>query len=264
MTIIITVSCKEGIILFADRKITKKISGKWVPQKPRDKLIRFDRVACSYHGLAETKNGSTMSKAIEAIGSNSENVDTIAKKVFNFLKEEYLPFKCPESGVHIAGFNDRSQPQIYHIFHNKQVGEVKIELHNVEHYDKNGTHFKKKRQNYFALFNGVNSAVNIMQRENQLNYEKLMFIEVLEEIKKQLGVTCNNEPYSYVCGCGLKYITIPKLSKFVGEITTIEQNKERIPLSDNMPVDDEGYKQYQENIINRFPPSGSMVNFDSK
>ena len=259
--------------MFADRKITSESRD----VEPRDKLVCFDHVVCSYHGLAEGNNEPTMSGAIfNAVDSKSANVELIAEEIFQFLKNENCSVRCPklkldESGIHVAGFDDLGQPQIYHIFYNKKVEEVKKELYNVEHHDKNGEYFhKQERLDYFALFNGINCAVYLMQCEKPLDYEKLTFDEVIEEIKKQIYITFTTEPYSKVCGAGLNYVTIPTLSKSVGEmktisfdeIKTIKQNEESIPEPKNIPIDGNGYKQYQRNLSPGIPPSGTTINLD--
>ncbi|MBI2548231.1 hypothetical protein HYW21_02675 [Candidatus Woesearchaeota archaeon] len=262
MTITITVSCKDGIIMFADRKITSLSQG---TNYSRDKLVRFARVACSYHGLANGADGSPMFKAISrAVDSNDANVDIIAEKLFFFLNNEELPRRClDESGIYVAGFDDLGQPQVYHLFFHKNIGNVKKELYNVEHHDKGGNYIKKpKRQNYFALFNGANSAVGVMQWNNPLEYEKLTFEEVLKEIKKQLEVTCRTEPYSGVCGDGLNYVTIPTLSKRVSDINSLEQTKESIPAVKGIPTNKQEHDKYLEEIPNGMPPSGSKISFD--
>ncbi len=269
--------------MFADRRITSEISDESVEEetevkKDRDKLVRFKHVVCSYHGLANDNDEVQLDKAIpRVVGSKSANVDVIAEEVTKFLQGEKLPSRSSEeyfeSGVHVAGFNSSGQPQIYHIFYNKKVKEVTKELHNEQYHDMNGKFIERlERQDYFALFNGANCIVKLMQDKESLEYKNLTFDEVIEKIEKQIYVTFTTKRYSGRCGDGLNYVTIPKSTGLVGDmkkimssddIENMSRNEDSIQKPTGIPISKDDFEKYQERKEFRgVPPSGTSTNIN--
>jgi len=171
MTATLTLSCSEGIVLAADRRITLvdgygNISGF---KDNVDKIFKFSAlpIGASYWGLASF-GSDTMLDRLAAFEKKqvtcNDNVDTVSEKLEKYL-ESFDPKIENSMGVHLAGFcrsGDDVYPQLRHVFHVSwhRNGEFTNENSNQEYYEPDGTKRSFKYDPFVALFNGDNAISN--------------------------------------------------------------------------------------------------------
>src|SRR3989338_6915305 len=151
MTIILTISCKEGIIMFSDKRTS--IEGK--THGIMDKIKRYNGFVVSFYGSV-----NLLEHACQLI-SDSDTLATASEKIFKMIKKinftKGAPIDNSESGFHLSSFMNES-PKIRHIFYRfsqKCKLLLKNENSNREKYDDYGSKktFDTPRK-YFFLING--------------------------------------------------------------------------------------------------------------
>ncbi len=177
MTLVVTISCPDGIVMGADRLITVRSGANLRSINSRRKIIPlFSHDICiSYWGLA-TLNRIRMERHIRnvekiVINSGAFNINTFSSALLNYLTA-FQP--TTPMGFHISGYYN-NQPEIRHIFHEAYhpIGGnyFTLENTNLEYHDiNNGNRLPHPhRINYFPLFNGDNIMVNGL-----INYPQLL------------------------------------------------------------------------------------------
>ncbi len=273
MTIILTISCKEGIIMFADKCISRKIHGEYRPCESRSKLIPINNVVCSYHGFANTSDGEPLIDAIPKLFVSKNNTITVheaANIILNFLNNQKILERCKEireTGLHLAGFDLlTNEPIVYHIFakiypDNKEL--LVAEWHNKKCHDITGTE-RPQNKKYFALFNGTNELEFQLQRKLKKDYSKINFSEAIKIAKENLAITHKQHPD--VCGNIINYITIHTTNKqpIISEMREFELAKlDTIPEHLITVRNKEDYDKFKESLPEYNSTSGSFTNAGS-
>lgn len=217
MTIILTVSCKEGIILFSDRRLSNQYGTK---SSEICKLIPLgENLVCSFHGLPKIEDNKYFTDVIPLLFERNNSlldIHEVADVLFGFLKKQNSKDSgIDETGFHLAGFDLSTHgPIVYHIFFKIYPNKNEVfdkELYNDVYHNKEGKKIRwNSRRNYFPLFNGANELVFQLQNMEKHDYSKLNFDGVIKIAKRHLAITCYTKPFSKICGDGINFVEITK------------------------------------------------------
>lgn len=186
MTIVLTISKEEWIVVASDRKITTKDNDNIVDVDSRDKIIPFveDHLLTAYWGLArieEVTVNTHLTTVKESFNSGEIiDVDTFSEKCKDYF--EALDIRIP-MGI-ICGFKD-NRPKVRHVFHEHYHDphdfineETNILMHDTEGnpiYHTDGHDYIDK----IYLYNGENEVIRLLLNElkkiypnsNKLNFD---------------------------------------------------------------------------------------------
>lgn len=205
LTIVLTISSPQGIVMAADRKITRIENGTIEDLGVRDKLIILDehQIAVAYWGLA-TLNRVRITDHIDSIRASMLDsgeqitVNTFAEEMMEYFQQ----FSPPTSmGFHIAGYLDNN-PQIRHVFHVDWHGlnEFTNEDSNVESHNQGIRRPHTRSEDYIpylSLFNGDNTIIQSLLLSipafhgspYTLDYERFSLAETEELVKLLTSLT---------------------------------------------------------------------------
>jgi hypothetical protein len=120
MTLVVTISCRNGIAIGGDRLITRYSNGVFSSiGTGRRKIIPLNQqgicVACWGMG---TLNGITMERHIKRVErtvlqTGIFNINTFSQELFNYLSQFNPAYSM---GCQISGYHN-NQPQVRHVFH---------------------------------------------------------------------------------------------------------------------------------------------------
>ena len=231
MTIVFTIITKDGIVMSADRKISRLQNNHIENIDSRDKIIVLEcqKIGISYWGLATLNNKQIkdhINEVMKRFNNHEEiNVDTFSEKCKAYFEQFEPP--CP-MGLHIAGYVN-GKPKLRHLFHEQwhDKKEFTNEESNIEFHDGLGRRIPHKRReeyiNLISLFNGENQIIsnilNILPQLGGLNFaidfEKLSLTDAIELSKLLITTTIYIQNFLKVyrrvgttCGNGLDIITI--------------------------------------------------------
>jgi len=211
MTLVVTVSCSDGIVMGADRLITIRSGTNFHPIDSRRKIIALHNhgICVSYWGLA-TLNRIRMEQHIRNVertvmNSGIFNINTFSSALFNYLTI-YQPSNS--MGFHISGFFN-NQPQIRHIFHETyhpiQGNNFTLENTNLEYHDiNNGRRLPHpNRLDHLALFNGDNIMVNglinypplLTRGQMSIPFNRMNLSEAQKLVELLIGATINMQNF---------------------------------------------------------------------
>lgn len=171
MTATLTLSCSEGIVLAADRRITLvdgngNVSGY---EDNVDKIFKFSAlpIGASYWGLASFGSDTILDRLDKFEKTQvtcNDDVNTVSEKLKRYL-ESFTPKIEGSMGIHLAGFcrnGNNVYPQLRHVFHVSwhRIGEFTNENSNQEYHLPDGTKRSFKYDPFIALFNGDNAIAN--------------------------------------------------------------------------------------------------------
>lgn len=232
MTIVLTISSPEGIVMAADRRITQIQNRTIRNVDERDKLIVLGdcRIAVAYWGLA-TLNGNRITDHIESVKNSMEDcedqitVDAFAERITEYFQE----FNPPTAmGFHIAGYLGNN-PKIRHVFHQDwhDTNEFTNEETNIEFHDHQGNRRPHTPSEdyipFLSLFNGDNVIVQSLLLSipgfhgspYTLDLEKFSLNETVELVKLLTSVTIYLPQFlrgyrqvGRTCGNGLDVVKI--------------------------------------------------------
>jgi len=247
MTLVITISCRDGIVVGGDRLITRNINGIYSSiGSGRRKVIPLtqQRICVAYWGLA-TLNRIPMENHImrvkrRVLRGGNFNINTFSSELFNYLLQLN---PTSEMGCHISGYYN-NQPQIRHIFHetwhptrgsNFTFENSNIEYHNLPR----GNRIQyPRRRNYFALFNGDNIAVNglinypqyITNNQLSIPFHQMSIVDAVGLLKLLFATTINMQNYvniyqnrGRIVGNGIDIITIDTNSN-INQVAKAKKN----------------------------------------
>jgi hypothetical protein len=248
MTIILTISSKEGIVMSADRKISVMENQQIRDVGSRDKIIVFDnyRIAVSYWGLA-TLQSIQMREHLRNIESqmleNGEpiNVDSFASKLKEYL-QNYTP--RINMGFHVAGYLD-DKPKVRHVFHENwhSPNEFTNEESNIESHNETGNRISHTPSEdyipYLSLFNGDNAVIQSLLltlpafRGSNYSLDLLTLNETTELAKLLISTTVNLQHFlrgyrrvGRTCGNGIDIVEITSST-----INRVERNLQNVILN---------------------------------
>jgi hypothetical protein len=173
MTATITVSCPEGIVLAADKRITYLGPDGQPPFFVDDieKVFHFTKasVGASYWGLAEigpVRMLDFLSEFESSSLADNDDVNSVAAKLVSRLRD-VTPKITRRMGIHLAGYCRREEtyPQLRHVFHEHwhENGEFTDEDSNREYYQQDGSRLEyRSYEPFIARFNGDNSIANAL------------------------------------------------------------------------------------------------------
>jgi len=161
-------SCPEGIVLAADRRII--FPGNIFDDI--DKIYEFStvQVGGSYWGLATISGRSVLDHLSEFERTSirsGDDVNSISEKLKSYLENLSPKIKQP-MGIHVAGYckelGGELYPQLRHIFHVSwhRDGEFTNEDSNREYHLENGTRISHAYEPFIALFNGDYAVANAL------------------------------------------------------------------------------------------------------
>jgi hypothetical protein len=232
MTIILTVSSRDGIVMAADRKISTIEGHRIRDIGSRDKIVLFEEegIVASYWGLATLQDRpmrehlmTVKTRMLEA--EQPLNVDTFSEQLLQHL-QRHTPQR--NMGIHVAGYLE-NRPKIRHVFHvdwHTTNGftneESNVAFHNVE--GRRVPHTGSEDYvPYISLFNGDNAIVQSMLLSipafrglnYALDYETLSLKETVSLAELLVSTTIHLQKFlrgyrrvGRTCGNGLDIATI--------------------------------------------------------
>lgn len=203
MTCIITITSPEGIVLGADKRISRQLeTGKWEFQD-RVKTYGFlkHNVAASYWGKAtlpfegqEVYVDDFLALFEKHFVEPTDDVNTISEKISSYLGA-LQPKIAARTGIHFSGYcreKDKIYPVLRHVFHESwnPPGEFVNEYSNKEAFDFDGNKMVYDYDPWIAVFNGdpfVPRAFFNFFGSTPFGLDRYIIIDLLN-LKKCLGL----------------------------------------------------------------------------
>jgi len=247
MTLLLTISCKEGIIMFADRRIIETTDETKIPVEPKTKIIQFKNYVVGYYGFFYSEFPKKIVNLIEEIrGKIKEipDIDAAANQIYSILNKHHDKKKLDEVGFHIAGFK-KDKGKIRHVFYRLGSNKKKLlinEFCNEQRHKDDGTAVPDKKK-FFSLFNGEFTIAGTIEQANKRDYSKISFKEAKEIAKECFSKTIERKK---TCGDGVEYIEIT--NEKIGPISKLDLDADYIGDDNSFPTDEEYLRNFSGDI----------------
>ncbi len=246
MTVVFSIITKDGIVMAADRKISKIENHRLEGIGSKDKIIILDeyKIGVSYWGLATLDNKPIkehIDKILSQLDGSLIDVDIFSEKCKSYFEQFTPPYLM---GLHVAGYVGE-RPKLRHVFYNNQSKNFINEESNMEFHDQEGSRIPHTQEEeyvqFIALFNGENQIIEkILIKLPQeggsglaIDFDKLSVEEAIELAKLLITTTIYIQSFLKIyreigttCGNGIDIVTIKRdnIKKVVSNLTSIHIN----------------------------------------